>query len=298
LSNPVGLAAGFDKNAEMIGLLRGLGFSHLELGTVTAIPQPGNPRPRIFRFAKDGALINRMGFPSAGAVEVARQLARVLPRFVDLPVIGMNIGKSKDVSLEGAVEDYCTSFRALEPFADYVAVNVSSPNTKDLRQMQERERLSGLLGALVAQNGNSKPIFVKIAPDLTNEQIDEVIGCCLGAGVAGVIATNTTITRDGLSVPCSETGGLSGEPLQKRALDVVRYVAARLEGRLSLIGVGGVKDAETALAMLAAGAHAVQVYTSLIFEGPGVVQRINRELSVLLDKYRCTTLSDLVGLTR
>ena len=298
LSNPVGLAAGFDKNAEMFGLFKALGFGHVELGTVTAVAQPGNPRPRIFRFAKDEALVNRMGFPSAGAQHVAERLAGILRSAGERPVVGINIGKSKEVSIERAVEDYTASFRILEPYADYVAVNVSSPNTEGLRQMQERERLCALLKALMEENRRSKPIFVKVAPDLTHEQIDDVVAVCFETGVRGIIATNTTITRVGLSESCSETGGLSGVPLHPRALEVVRYLSARTEGRLPIIGVGGVRDGASALEMLSAGASAVQVYTALVYEGPMVVKRINQELSQLLDRSGCPTLAELVALQR
>lgn len=238
-SNPIGLAAGLDKSVELVGLCAGLGFGHLELGTVTALPQPGNPKPRIFRIADEEALINRMGFPSEGADVVERRLRSIRKRLKDLPPIGMNIGKSKSVELEHAIDDYRYSFERLAPLSDYVTVNVSSPNTQGLRQLQERERLTALLQALSQSNTRGVPIFVKVAPDLELSALEEVVDVCLQCSMAGIIATNTTISRDSLRASIQETGGLSGSPLREKSLAVVRFLGRQIQGRMALIGVGG-----------------------------------------------------------
>lgn len=290
--NPVGLAAGLDKNAELLGLWSGLGFGHIELGTVTAQAQPGNPKPRIFRYQRDLALINRMGFPSEGADAVAIRLASMRARLRALPPVGINIGKSKITDIDRAIDDYLYSFKKLSPLADYVTVNVSSPNTPNLRQLQERERLSALLSALQEANRDKKPIFVKVAPDLSLSAIEELIECCGDNEVAGLIATNTTLARDGLSVVTDEAGGLSGAPLRQKALEVVRFIGSRLTGPMKLIGVGGISDHTQVLDMLAAGASAVQLYTALIYEGPGIVRAISRDLIRFMDEHRCASLID------
>ncbi len=276
--NPIGLAAGLDKQAELVGLMTGLGFGHLELGTITAKAQPGNPRPRIFRLAQDRALINRMGFPSAGADVLKAKLERIRRRFPALPPIGINIGKSKETELDRAIEDYRYSFDLLAPLADYIAVNVSSPNTQGLRQLQEKDRLLALLCSLRDANSHKRPVFVKVAPDLSWGAVEEVIECCLESGCAGIIATNTTLGREGLTCSIDQAGGLSGAPLRQKSLDMVRFIGSRLQGKLSLIGVGGVSSTEDVLAMLAAGASLVQVYTALVYEGPSIVRTLNRGL--------------------
>jgi dihydroorotate dehydrogenase len=290
--NPIGLAAGLDKNAELLGLWSGLGFGHIELGTVTAQAQPGNPKPRIFRYAGDVALINRMGFPSEGADEVAIRLAEMRGRLKTLPPIGINIGKSKVTDIDRAIDDYLYSFKTLSPLADYVTVNVSSPNTPGLRQLQERERLSALLGALQEVNKDRKPLFVKVAPDLSFSAIEELIECCEVTGIAGLIATNTTISRDGLSVATDEAGGLSGGPLRQKALEVVTFIGSRLKGPMALIGVGGISNYTHVLDMLAAGASAVQLYTALIYEGPAVARAILRGLTRFMDDNNCASLTE------
>lgn len=297
-ANPIGLAAGLDKNAELVGLCTGLGFGHLELGTVTAKAQPGNPKPRIFRLANDLALINRMGFPSGGADELEARLKSIRARFPVLPPIGINIGKSKATELDQAIDDYRYTFQKLAPYADYVAVNVSSPNTPNLRQLQERDRLETLLRTLGDANALKRPIFVKVAPDLTWPAVEEVIECCLAAGVAGIIATNTTIGRDGLTTQVNEAGGLSGAPLRQRSLEVVRFIGSRLGGKLSLIGVGGVSTAQDVLAMLAAGASMVQLYTALIYEGPGIVRSISRGLLSFMEKHGCSSVYEAASAYR
>jgi dihydroorotate dehydrogenase len=297
-ANPIGLAAGLDKNAELVGLCAGLGFGHLELGTVTAKPQPGNPKPRIFRLAQDLALINRMGFPSGGADELEGRLKAIRARFSVLPPIGINIGKSKVAEIDQATEDYRYTFQKLAPYADYVAVNVSSPNTPNLRQLQERDRLQGLLKSLRDANSLKRPIFVKVAPDLTWPAVEEVIECCIAAGVAGIIATNTTIGRDGLTAQVNEAGGLSGAPLRQRSLEVVRFIGSRLGGKLALIGVGGVSTTADVLAMLAAGASMVQIYTALIYEGPGIVKELNRGLLSFMEKHGCSSVYEAASAYR
>lgn len=291
-SNPIGLAAGLDKNAELLGLWSGLGFGHIELGTVTAQAQSGNPKPRIFRYAGDSALINRMGFPSEGADEVAIRLAAMRGRLRSLPPIGINIGKSKVTDIDRAIDDYLYSFKTLSPLADYVTVNVSSPNTPGLRQLQERDRLTALLAALQEVNRDQKPIFVKVAPDLSFSAIEELIGCCEVTGVAGLIATNTTLSRDGLSVLTDEAGGLSGSPLRQKALEVVTFIGSRLKAPMALIGVGGISNYTHVLDMLAVGASAVQLYTALIYEGPAIVELIARDLRRFMDENNCASLAE------
>jgi dihydroorotate dehydrogenase len=290
--NPIGLAAGFDKNADLVGVCTALGFGHLELGTVTGRAQPGNPRPRIFRLPADRALINRMGFPSEGADMLRDRLALLRGRLTHLPPLGINIGKSKEVDIESAVDDYLYSFTKLAPLADYIAVNVSSPNTQNLRQLQDRERLSLILSRIQAANTAAVPVFVKVAPDLTWAALEDAIECCLECRVAGIIATNTTLGRGGVTTVIDQAGGLSGAPLKERALEVVRFLGERINGRLALIGVGGVAHAEDLLAMLAAGASLVQVYTGLVYGGPGLVQKILQDLSAFMDRTHCSSLAD------
>ena len=293
--NPIGLAAGLDKNVELVGLLRGLGFGHLELGTVTGQPQAGNPKPRIFRIGDERALINRMGFPSEGADVARERLKTVRGRFKSLPPIGINIGKSKVVELEHAIDDYKYSFERLAPLADYVTVNVSSPNTQGLRQLQERDRLTALLQSLAASNTDKRPIFVKVAPDLELSALEEVVDVCLQCGVAGVIATNTTISRDSLRSSIQEAGGLSGAPLRDKSLEVVRFLGCIINRRMVLIGVGGISSVDDVLAMLAAGASMVQVYTGLIYEGPGLIKALNQQLIWYMDRHGCRSLNDAVS---
>ena len=293
--NPIGLAAGLDKNVELVGLCAGLGFGHLELGTVTGQPQPGNPKPRIFRIADERALINRMGFPSEGADVVEQRLQGIRRRFKKLPPIGINIGKSKVVELEHAIDDYRYSFERLAPLADYVTVNVSSPNTQGLRQLQERDRLAALLQSLNAVNVHHRPIFVKVAPDLELSALEEVVDVCLQCSVAGIIATNTTISRDGLRSTIQEAGGLSGAPLREKSLQVINYLSRQIAGRMALIGVGGVSSGGDVLAMLAAGASMVQVYTGLVYDGPGLIKAINQQLISFMDAQGCRSLVEAAG---
>ncbi|GCE12057.1 quinone-dependent dihydroorotate dehydrogenase [Tengunoibacter tsumagoiensis] len=282
--NPIGLAGGFDKNGHGLPALAALGFGFIEAGTVTRYAQPGNPRPRIFRFSENEALINRMGFPNTGAAAIAEHLARQPKPAIP---IGWSLGKSKVTPQEEAVADYLYSLHKLDPFADFFTVNVSSPNTPGLRQLQEKEPLDQLLHAIVdetallaQQTGRTTPkaVLVKIAPDLTEEQIDDVIDVCLQRNVQGIIATNTTLSRTGLTRQSAETGGLSGRPLHTRAVEVVSYLYKRLEQKLPIIGVGGIFEPDDAKRMLDAGASLIQIYTSFIYEGPGIIKTLNKSL--------------------
>jgi dihydroorotate dehydrogenase len=276
-ANPIGLAAGFDKNAQAIDFFSALGFGHLELGTVTAQPQPGNPKPRIFRLPQDQALINRMGFPSEGAQVVSQRLA-ARPRVKGDPIIGINIGKTKAVAIDDAASDYCASFSLLAPYADYVTLNVSSPNTPELRKLQEPERLRALFGAIRSINLRGLPLFVKIAPDLSDLELDEVLDVALSSQASGIIATNTTFSRDCLQTATTEVGGLSGAPLTLKSRTIVAKLVSRLNGALPVIGVGGIMSADDAQRMLDAGAKLIQVYTGLVYAGPAFISTINKVL--------------------
>ncbi len=280
----VGLAAGLDKDGRAVRAWSALGFGHVEVGTVTARPQPGNERPRVFRLPDSHGLINRMGFNNAGAQALAGTLAaagvRRGNRAVGIPV-GVSIGKSKAVPIEEATGDYLASFRLLAPYADYVAVNVSSPNTPGLRTLQDAGALRELLTVLVAEAATEAtplPVFVKLAPDLTEPALEEALEVCTGAGASGLIATNTTLNRGGVALSESshgeQPGGLSGSPLSVRARQVVRYLAARTD--LPVIGVGGIMTPDDGRAMLDAGARLLQVYTGFVYGGPALVAALNR----------------------
>lgn len=278
--NPVGLAAGFDKNASSISELANFGFGFIEIGTVTPLPQPGNEKPRMFRLPADSALINRMGFNNEGA-EVAALRLKYLKR--DGLIIGGNIGKNKLTPNEDAVSDYIKCFDILFDVVDYFVVNVSSPNTPGLRELQEKEPLKNILNTLQqrnSKNGNSRPILLKIAPDLTDAQLDDIVEIVQETKIAGVIATNTTIRREGLSLDTNrdQSGGLSGKPLTKRSTEVIRYLSEKSGKAFPIIGVGGIHSAEDAVEKLNAGASLVQIYTGFIYEGPGLIKKINRNL--------------------
>ena len=281
---PFGLAAGFDKNAVAIKALGDLGFSHVEIGTVTAIAQSGNEKPRLFRLIADRALINRMGFNNQGAEVVAKRLEALRRKHGSkLPVIGVNIGKSRVVEVEDAVDDYRKSARLLAKFADYVAVNVSSPNTPGLRSLQSVEALRPILVA-VQQEAAGKPILVKIAPDLADADVLAVADLAIELGLAGVIATNTTISREGLKTDAAKVvaigaGGLSGAPLKARSIEVLNLLAKRLAGRAAIISVGGIETGEEAAARLKAGATLVQGYSGYIYEGPFWARTVNKFLT-------------------
>ena len=273
--NPVGLAAGFDKDAKLFRELSNLGFGFIEIGTVTPKPQPGNDRKRLFRLKEDSAIINRMGFNNKGAWEAAKRLRknkRVL--------IGGNIGKNKLTPNEEAIHDYEICFDALYSVVDYFVVNVSSPNTPNLRELQDKEPLTQLLQTLQERNLNKpepRPILLKIAPDLTDEQLLDIIDIVKTTGISGVIATNTTISREDLkSENQKESGGLSGKPLKDRSTEVIRFLSEKSGNAFPIIGVGGIHSPEDAIEKLEAGASLVQVYTGFIYEGPGLVKKINK----------------------
>ena len=276
--NPVGLAAGFDKDAKYTDQLACLGFGFIEIGTVTPRPQPGNPKPRLFRLPADNALINRMGFNNDGASDAARRLSGRKERII----IGGNIGKNKDTPNENAGDDYEKSFLALYDQVDYFVVNVSSPNTPGLRALQDKEPLTQLLNKLQTLNkdkGGSKPILLKIAPDLTNEQLDDIIDIITTTRLHGIVATNTTINRQNLATPESEVttigaGGLSGAPLRARATEVIKYIHTQSKGNIPIIASGGIFTAADALEKLNAGASLIQVYTGFIYEGPAITKKI------------------------
>jgi dihydroorotate dehydrogenase len=282
-TNRVGLAAGYDKDGEAWRGLAALGFGHVEVGTVTPEAQPGNPRPRVFRLPEHGSLINRMGFPGHGAARVADRIAGSRPEGF---VLGVNIGKQKDTPLERAAGDYEHLMEVFAPLADYLAVNISSPNTPGLRRLQEPEFLAGLLGALstrraelAARLDRRLPLLVKLSPDMTDDQLKLAVDSILEAGLDGIIATNTTVSRPVLDGgPADEEGGLSGALLAERSTEVIRSVHEHCGGALPIVGVGGIMGPEHARAKIDAGATLVQIYTGLIYEGPGLVGRIVREI--------------------
>jgi dihydroorotate dehydrogenase len=280
--NPVGLAAGFDKNAVMIDEFANLGFGFIEIGTLTPKGQPGNDKPRLFRLKPDHAIINRMGFNNEGVEVAIEQLKKRKSNIL----IGGNIGKNKVTPNENAVEDYLICFDKLFDFVDYFVVNVSSPNTPNLRALQEKEPLKNLLQTLQNENvkkEKQKPILLKIAPDLTNSQLDDIIEIVQETKIAGVIATNTTISREGLKSDenlVQEMGGLSGKPVTKRSTEVIRYLSEKSNKSFPIIGVGGIHSPEDAIEKLKAGASLIQIYTGFIYEGPALASRINRGLVI------------------
>jgi len=276
--NHIGIAAGFDKNAKLVRELGRLGFGHVEIGTVTGRAQPGNPKPRLFRLPGYRALINRMGFNNEGAEAVAQRLIELRSRFDSnqLPIIGVNIGKTKTVELEQAAADYAYSAELLAPVADYIAVNVSSPNTPGLRDLQQVQVLRPIL-EVVLEHSLSKPVFVKIAPDLADEDVLAVARLAVEVGLAGVIATNTTISRGAVNGPKSdEQGGLSGPPVANRSIELLRLLRATLPQGMAVISVGGVETAQDVAERLALGADLVQVYTGFIYQGPYWASKLAR----------------------
>jgi dihydroorotate dehydrogenase len=287
--NPVGVAAGFDKNAEIPGALAALGFGHVEVGGVTADAQAGNPRPRMFRLPADEAIINRMGFNNHGADVIGERLAHTR---VDVP-LGVNIGKSKSAPLERAEEDYLYAYERVREGGDYFVVNVSSPNTPGLRELQHRDSLTRILGTL--QDAGAAPLLVKLSPNLTEAAIEDALGVVNDLELDGVIATNTSTDR-----PASlkgkhrdEEGGLSGKPIEREATEMIRFVAERTD--VPIVGVGGISDAAGAYEKIRAGASVVQVYTGLVFEGPSLARDINRGLLRLLERDGFSSISAAVG---
>ena len=280
--NPVGLAAGFDKNALRINEFDALGFGFVEIGTLTPKAQPGNEQPRLFRLPSDEAIINRMGFNNDGVAEAVGRLKKRNPGII----VGGNIGKNKATPNEDSLSDYLYCFHALKNVVDYFVVNVSSPNTPGLRELQEKGPLLHLLKSLNDVNNqlaSRKPILLKIAPDLSNEQLDDIVEIVKVTGIDGVIATNTTISREGLQTPSEivqamGAGGLSGKPVKERSTEVIRYIHKKSSGTIPIIGVGGIHTAEDAYEKLKAGASLVQVYTGYIYEGPELIKRINKYL--------------------
>jgi dihydroorotate dehydrogenase len=304
-SNPVGLAAGFDKNGTSAQQLAALGFGFIEVGSVTSKPQPGNPRPRLFRLPLDRALINRAGFNNCGAARLAKHVRNHRPACV----LGVNIGKSREVAIQDAVPDYLASFEAVYEIADYIAINVSSPNTPKLRELQRPEMLLDLLKSLqnrsqeLAQRGSlrqPKPLLLKIAPDLSESEIESIVEVAKDLKLAGLIATNTTISRAGLQTGPAEVaafgdGGLSGAPLRQRSNEVIALIYRLTRGHLPIIGVGGVFTAEDAWEKISAGASLIQLYTGFIYEGPSVARQINEGLAAILKREGFRSLDEAIG---
>ncbi|MFK7765935.1 MAG: quinone-dependent dihydroorotate dehydrogenase [Mariniblastus sp.] len=305
--NPIGLAAGFDKDARWFPQLASLGFSHVEVGTITGKAQTGNPKPRLFRLPSDKAIINRMGFNNGGADGAAKRLAATKKARPE-DILGVNIGKTKIVPVEEATSDYLYSFERLFTFADYFTVNVSSPNTPGLRTLQNREPLVELLTAITALNiklsadheCELKPVLLKIAPDVTDEQLADIISILKEVRLDGIIATNTTLSRADLQTPESQVneignGGLSGAPLTERSREVVRQLYSELKGEIPIIGVGGIMNGEDAWKMIRSGASLIQIYTGFIYGGPTVVRDMNQFISKQLASSEFSSLSDAVG---
>jgi dihydroorotate dehydrogenase len=305
-ANPMGLAAGFDKDGTGLSAWPLLGFGFTEIGTVTRQAQPGNPKPRLFRLIDDQAVLNRMGFNNAGASALAETLQSVYAQQpISIP-IGVNLGKSKVTPLEEAASDYLESFRQLQSLADYFVVNVSSPNTPGLRSLQSVEQLKPILTALQEANDGQKPLLVKIAPDLDWEAIAAVTDLAQTCQLAGIIATNTTIRRDGLKTHTvrmtgkpveAEAGGISGKPLQHRSTEVIQFIYQHTKGSLPIIGVGGVFTADDAWEKITAGAQLIQTYTGWVYEGPFMIRRILEGLQTKLDQQGLTHITEAVGIS-
>jgi dihydroorotate dehydrogenase len=301
-TNPLGLAAGFDKDGMASGMWEKLGFGFAELGTVTYYSQPGNPRPRLFRLLEDEAVLNRMGFNNQGSAVLAERLSQ--QKSISIP-LGINLGKSKITPLEEAAADYLGSFKRLQKLGDYFVVNVSSPNTPGLRSLQDKTQLSRILDALQQENQGRMPILVKIAPDLEWEAIADVLALAQTYQLAGIIATNTTIGRDGLKTQIVETtgkpvmeeaGGISGKPLRDRATEIIHFIWQESRGTLPIIGVGGIFTADDAWEKITAGASLIQVYTGWVYEGPWMVRRILEGLVQKLEAKGLQSIAEAVGL--
>jgi dihydroorotate dehydrogenase len=291
--NPLGMAAGFDKNGVVVNQLAALGFGFVEVGTITFNPQKGNDKPRLFRLPKDKALINRLGFNNEGAAKVVERLKKIQPNCV----LGVNIGKNKDVPNEAAIENYLQSFELASTVADYIAVNVSSPNTPNLRELQKAENLEELLKALQKRNLelSAKPLLVKIAPDLSESEIEAIVDISQRLKLAGIIATNTTVSRQNLETNINETGGLSGKPLQKISNEVISKIYQYSKGKLPIIGVGGIFNAADAFEKIASGACLIQGYTGFIYQGFGFARAINSGLQKILKEQDFNDLDEAIG---
>ena len=294
-NNPVGLAAGFDKTGELYPLFSRLGFGFIETGTITGEEQPGNPKPRVFRFPKHKAILNRMGFNNSGAEETYRIIEKqepVIPR-------GINAGKTKTVKLEDSIADYLKTFLRLAPFANYFVVNISSPNTPGLRDLQNKENFIWLLDGI--QKGISHlaiPLFVKFAPDLAETDLLDLLQICLDKKVSGVILTNTTLDKSGVSAAIGMEGGLSGKPLANKSTEMIRIAYKFLQGRIPVIGAGGIDSGETALEKIKAGASLIQIYTGYIYEGPSLPLKISKHIDNYMNQNGIKQLSELVGTDR
>jgi dihydroorotate dehydrogenase len=300
-NNPVGLAAGFDKNALLLPIWKALGFGFAEVGTITPFPQPGNPQPRLFRLPVDKAVINRMGFNNEGADAIRERLLELLRKgsWPQFPV-GINFGKNKSTKLEDALNDYLKLVDSFLDVGDYFVINVSSPNTPGLRELQEKSKLNEIFEAVQKRiharlKMDARPLLVKVAPDLEFSQLDDVLELCLKHKLAGIIATNTTLSRSGIQTPINEAGGLSGKPLRDRSTEIIKHIYKKTEGKLPIIGVGGIFNGADAYEKIKAGASLVQIYTGFIYEGPTVIRRINRELMDLLSRDGIKSVSDAVG---
>ena len=301
--NPLGIAAGFDKNGVVVNQLGALGFGFVEVGTVTFNPQKGNEKPRMFRLPEDNALINRLGFNNEGTLKVVERLKKIQPNCV----LGVNIGKNKEVPNDAAIENYLASFNLAFEVADYIAVNVSSPNTPNLRELQKAENLEELLSELQKRNralsnadsrldgGVTIPLLVKIAPDLTEFEIEAITDIAQRLNLAGIIATNTTISRENLKSNVSEAGGLSGKPLQKKSNEVIKKIYKYSNGKLPIIGVGGIFTAEDAFEKIAAGASLIQAYTGFVYHGLGFAKEINSGLARILKEKGFHNLDEAIG---
>ena len=292
--NPVGLAAGFEKDGKGLMSLQALGFGFVELGGYTRLPQPGNPRPRIFRLREDEALINRMGFPNPGAAEASRHLSKI--KNIAIP-LGINLAKSKIIPNEKAVEDYWYSFSKLYEYADYFVINVSSPNTPGLRQLQSKEFLSEIISAIMdyrSKQPKQKPVLIKTVVDFSPAEIDELLEVCRSYKIDGVVCTNTSVSREGLKTQINEAGGLSGKPISSRTNVMIKYIHKAMPN-LVIMGLGGVFNAEDAYEKIKAGASLVQVYTGLIYEGPFIVKKINQGLVKLLQRDGVNNITEVVG---
>ncbi len=293
--NPLGVAAGFDKNGIVVNQLAALGFGFVEVGTVTFNPQKGNEKPRMFRLPEDSALINRLGFNNEGTLKVVERLKKIKPNCV----LGVNIGKNKDVPNEEAIENYLKSFDLAHEVADYIAVNVSSPNTPNLRELQKAENLEDLLQTLQKRNYEltAKPLLVKIAPDLSENEVEAIVDIVLKLKISGIIATNTTISRENLKTNIKETGGLSGKPLQTKSNEIISKIYKYSKGNIPIIGVGGIFTAEDAFEKIASGASLVQAYTGFIYRGFSFARDVNFSLEKILEEKGFKNLDEVIGIS-